>query len=301
MRVRGLVTLAAAVVFACSGLLCGGGALPAGAARYWTMNPTSGARLIAQVVHPQGYTTGRLPALVLVPGGRGDSSGFLKSTPDGSEAQQLANRGFVVVVFDPDGRGESGGTEDDNGFIHQDGLTEIIRFAATLPEVDASRIGLVSYSYGVTMATGALARYPDLAILFYLDWEGPANRNDTGGCDADKLGHLQGRPCDDEAFWSEREASTFILSINVPYLRLQSRVDHVQPDNDHALLLIANATAAEYGGNGQSPWTRLNDLAPNRVYTVQTPPWLPAKDLNLQIAVGDYALELLALFAPSGG
>jgi len=25
------------------------------------------------------------------------------------------------------------------------------------------------------------------------------------------------------------------------------------------------------------------------------------KDMNLQIAVGDYAFELLALFAPSGG
>jgi hypothetical protein len=301
MRVRVLVTLAVAVGFAFSGLLRGSEALPAGAARYWATNPTSGASLLAKVIHPQGYTTGRLPALVLVPGGRGDSSGFLKSTPGGSEAQQLASRGFVVVVFDPDGRGESGGAEDDNGFIHQDGLAEIIRWAAALPEVDASRIGLVSYSYGVTMATGALARYPDLPILFYLDWEGPANRNDTGGCDADKLGHLQGHPCDDEAFWSEREASTFIFSIDVPYLRLQSRIDHVQPDIDHAILLVANATAVEYGGHGRSPWTRLNDLAPNRVYTEETPPWLPAKDLNLQIAVGDYALELLAQFAPSGG
>ncbi|MEI6171087.1 MAG: hypothetical protein WCQ45_01215, partial [bacterium] len=97
------------------------------------------------------------------------------------------------------------------------------------------------------------------------------------------LGHLQGRPCTDEALWSEREASTFILSIDVPYLRLQSRIDHVQPDIDHAILLVANATAEEYGGHGRSPWTRLNDLAPNRVYTVQNPPWLPVKDMNLQI------------------
>jgi hypothetical protein len=301
IRVRGLVTRAAAVVFACTGLLCGGVAVAADAGRVEVTNPTSGASLLVQVTHPRGYVEGRLPALVLVPGGRGDSSGFLKSTPGGSEAQQLADCGFVVIVFDPDGRGESGGTEDDNGFIHQDGLAEIIRFTAALPEVDAARIGLVSYSYGVTMATGALARYPDVPILFYIDWEGPANRNDTGGCDADKLGHLQGHPCTDEAFWSEREAATFILSIDVPYLRLQSRIDHVQPDIDHAILLIANATAEEYGGYGHSPWTRLNDLAPNRVYPEGTSPWLPAKDLNLQIAVGGYALELLVLFAPSGG
>lgn len=274
------------------------GLAAAGADRTWVENPASGADLLVQVIHPASYTGGRIPALVLVPGGRADSSGFLKPTPGGSDAQQLANRGFVVVAFDPDGRGESGGTEDDNGYVHQDGLAAVIRFAASLSEVDAARIGLVSYSYGVTMATGALARHPDLPILFYVDWEGPADRNDTGGCDADKLGHLQGHPCSDEAFWSEREAATFILSIGVPYQRLQSRVDHVQPDIDHAILLLANATAEEYGGHGHAPWTRMNDLSPNRVYTTVNPPPLPARDLNLQAAVGDYALELVSRFAP---
>jgi hypothetical protein len=150
------------------------------------------------------------------------------------------------------------------------------------------------------MATGALARYPDLPILFYIDWEGPANRDDTGGCDAARLGHLRDHACDDEAFWSEREASTFIRLIRVPYQRLQSRIDHVQPDLNHALLLVANATAAEYGGGGQSPWTRLNDFTPNQVYGDTNPPRWPPKDLNLQAAVGDVALELLARFAPAG-
>ncbi len=288
------------VVTAClaAGLITG--LVVAGADRYGVQNPASGVDLLVQVIRPVAYTGGRFPALVLVPGGRGDSSGFLRPTPGGSEAQQLADRGFVVVVFDPDGRGESEGMEDDNGTVHQDGLAAVIRFAAALPEVDAARVGLVSYSYGVTMATGSLARHPDLTVLFFIDWEGPANRNDTGGCDADKLGHLQGHPCTDEAFWSEREASTFMLSIDVPYQRLQSRIDHVQPDIDHALLLVANATSAEFGGHGRSPWSRLNDLPPNRVYTDANPPPLPAKDLNLQIAVGDYAVALLTLFAPSG-
>ncbi len=273
-------------------------ALAPDAERFWVTNPTSEAGLLVQVVRPLGGTL-PLPALVLVPGGRGDSSGFLAARAGASDADVLAARGFVVVVFDPDGRGESEGSENDNGFVHQDGLAAVIRFAAALSGVDSARMGLVSYSYGVTMATGALARYPDLPILFYIDWEGPANRDDTGGCDADRLGHLKGRPCDDEAFWSEREASTFIRSIRVPYQRLQSRIDHVQPDLDHALLLVANATAAEYGGGGQSPWTRLNDLTPNQVFGDTNPPRWPPKDLNLQATVGDVALELLARFAPA--
>lgn len=264
----------------------------------WAENPTSGARLFVEIVRPSRYAGGTLPGLILVPGGRGDSSTFLRPTPGGSEAQEIADHGFVVVVFDPDGRGRSEGVEDDNGFVHQDGLAAIIRFAACLPEIDPARLGLVSYSYGVTMAMGALARHPDLPILFYIDWEGPANRSDTGGCDASRRGHLQDHSCTDEEFWSQREASTFALSLAVPYLRLQSRLDHVQPDVEHALLLIANTTAVASGGRGRCPWTRLNDLEPNRVYSDTAPPTFPAKDLNLQVLVGDYALELLDLFQP---
>ncbi|MFQ6102299.1 MAG: alpha/beta hydrolase family protein [Anaerolineae bacterium] len=261
---------------------------------YWITSPTSSARLYVQVMHPQNWGGEALPTLVLVPGGSGDSSNFLDSP---RKTQALTDEGFVLVVFDPDGRGHSEGVEDDDGYVHQDGLAEIIRFAATLPEVDAEQIGLVSYSYGVTMAAGALARYPDLPVRFFIDWEGPANRNDTGGCDEAKTGHLQGHPCDDEDFWREREAATFALQLQVPYQRLQSEQDHVQPDNEHALLMIANATAEVYGGHGRAPWTRLNDLAPNTVYTVDAPPpMIPeGEDQRLEALIACYANELLRL------
>ncbi len=266
---------------------------------YWLANPTSGARLFVQVVHPQDWDGGPLPTLVLVPGGSGDSSGFLKPP---SEAQRLADAGLTIVVFDPDGRGHSEGVEDDDGYIHQDGLAAVIRFAATLPEVDAECIGLVSYSYGITMAAGALARHPDLPVLFLIDWEGPANRNDTGGCDEAHTGHLQGHPCDDEDFWREREAATFALHLQIPYQRLQSEKDHAQPDNNHALLMIANATAEEYGGHGVALWTRLNNLEPNTVYTAAAPPSMLSEQEaeRLTSLVIRYALELFALFAPAG-
>ena len=73
---------------------------------------------------------------------------------------------------------------------------------------------------------------------------------------------------------------------------------HAQPDVDHALFLIANATSEEYGGHGQAPWTRLNDLEPNRVYTQESLPALPPGGGILQRRIGDIALELVALFAP---
>lgn len=145
------------------------------------VNPTGETRLAVQVILPQAYDGTPLPALVLVPGGAGDSSGFIKAPPGKpSKAQMMADKGGAIVVFDPDGRGLSEGIDDDNGHLQQDGLAAVIEYAATLPDVDESRIGLVSYSYGVTMAAGALARYPSLPVLFLIDWEGPANRNDTG-------------------------------------------------------------------------------------------------------------------------
>ena len=245
---------------------------------YWVKNPTSGVDLYVEILTPDNWDGNPLPTLVLIPGGSGDSSHFTESPQN---TARLLDAGYALIVFDPDGRGNSSGEEDNNGFTHQDGLAAIVTYAADLPQVDEARIGLVSYSYGITMASGALARHPEMPIRFLIDWEGPATRDDTGGCDADKLGHLTGYACDDEEFWREREAAGFALKIEVPYLRLQTEIDHVQPDNNHALLMINNATSEAYGGHGRAPWTRLNDLPINQVYDLNDPPQLIPEDRSV--------------------
>ncbi|MCX7609111.1 MAG: hypothetical protein N2049_07845, partial [Anaerolineales bacterium] len=144
---------------------------------YTVTNPASGAALYVGVFYPANWDgQTRLPALALIPGGNGDSGSFLRRSPKGSTVDIVNQAGYVAVIFDPDGRGKSGGKENYNGFIHQDGLAEVIRFAATLPGIDPANIGLVTYSYGITMGAGALARHPDLPVKFLIDWEGPANR-----------------------------------------------------------------------------------------------------------------------------
>jgi pimeloyl-ACP methyl ester carboxylesterase len=179
----------------------------------------------------------------------------------------------MVVVFDPDGRGRSDGEEDNNGFIHQDALAAVIRYAADHPLSDDQGIGLVSYSFGITMSSGALARHPDLPVLFLIDWEGPADRNDTGACDEAGVGHLGDvASCSDEVFWAEREAQTFIGQVPFPYLRLQSEVDHVQPDVGHAIRMVNAAVS------GASTWVRLNELPVNQTYDPNSPPPLLSED-----------------------
>jgi pimeloyl-ACP methyl ester carboxylesterase len=258
---------------------------------YTVTNPSSGAALYVAVFYPAGWDgQTKLPTLVLVPGGSGNSGAFLKQNPSGSTVDVINQAGYAAVIFDPDGRGKSGGTENYNGFIHQDGLAEVIRFAAALPGVDSANIGLVTYSYGITMGAGALARHPDLPVKFLIDWEGPANRDDTGGCDAAQTGHLkQVASCTDEAFWSEREASSFIGQIRVPYQRIQSQKDHVQPDNAHAILMVNNAVS------GGVPWVRLNNETPNQTYDPNNPPaMLPDNVLDRQQDrfIVEYAAEL---------
>lgn len=248
---------------------------------YWVTNPSSGARLYVQLVRPTGGGTGPWPTLLLVPGGTG--------TIQAGAAQRLAREGFLVVVFDPDGRGRSQGSEDYNGFVGQDGLAAVARAAATLPEVDTDRFGIVSYSYGVTMATGALARHSDLPVDFYIDWEGPVSRfYTTVGCTGTK-GNIQWQPCSNDAWWAEREALTFIGQIRLPYQRIQSQKDHVQPENRHAIEIVNAAVAAGL------PWVRLNDNPPNQTYDPANPPaMLPeAQDKRLEEIIAEYARYII--------
>jgi dipeptidyl aminopeptidase/acylaminoacyl peptidase len=260
--------------------------IPAGAAQtYSVTNPTTNAKLYVQVFAPQD-TSKKYPALVLVPGGTGDSKAFT------DDAMQMASVGIVAITFDPDGRGKSTGQEDYNGHKQQDGLAAVVRFAATLSNVDAQKIGVATYSYGITMGSGALARHSDLPVKFLIDWEGPADRNYTSGCQpADGRGDkIKWQPCSDNAWWSEREAVNFIgtLRVRVPYLRIQSEKDHVQPNNAHAVDMI---NAAIKGG---VPWVRLNDYPPNQTYDPKSPPQMFPEQMDRQLAqtVIRYAREL---------
>ncbi len=258
---------------------------------YWVTNPGSQAKLFVEVIHAPDWDQTPQPALVLIPGGLGTGGSLVE------EARIFAARGFSVVVFDPDGRGRSQGVENWNGFLQQDGLEAVVRFAQQLPEVKNGNVGLISFSYGVTMTTGMLARYPDSGVRFYIDWEGPVDRYDTtttaqGECQVD-ASKQQWKPCEDEAFWSEREALTFMSNVKVPaYQRVQSETDHVQPDVTHAIRIINAAV------NAGIEWVRLNDYPTNQKYDEMEPPQMfpESMDKTRNKRIGDYAVELMEQF-----
>jgi|GEM_PF-3368925 len=169
------------------------------------------------------------------------------------------------------------GWEERLGHAGQDVVHLVLKRLFSLSEVDTQNAGIVTFSFGVVGATGALARHPDLAVKFLIDWEGPSGPQNLRWVPP---GHkiVRNHPASDEAFWKERTASEFIKKVRCRYLRVQSETDHVQVlgQNQHAIEMLNNAT------RGLCPWTRCNDNPPNIAYDEKRPEnekskWLPGK------------------------
>lgn len=227
----------------------------------WIKNPSTSDRQSVRIYEAEGNN---LPLVVLVPGGTGDGSDFEKQG-NNSDANRLAAEGFVVIVYSPLGTGESEGELNYQGFDDQDGLAAIIAAGKKLDNVKQDNIGLASFSYGVTGATGVLARYPDLEIKYYSDWEGPASRKTTTfGCKANRQQTKESAPgsfsCTDNDHWVEREASAFIQKAAVDfYWRIQQKKDHAQKSYEHTLEMMQAAA-------DNIPWVKLNDGEVNAEY-----------------------------------
>lgn len=259
-------------------------------------NPASGIDLFAHIHRPTTFDrAATYPAVLLVPGGNDPGTWFDRD----DVAQSYADLGCIVMHFDPDGRGRSTvcGTfteENYNGFVQQEGLRAALKALIDLPETDDCNIGVMSRSYGITMAAGVLGRFPSLNVKYLIDWEGPATRADT----EQPNGHV---PSGDEAWWFQREPVNFIDDYRGYYLRVQSEVDHVQPDNNHAIILNNRATNTAFGGDGSCGWTRVNGESvwttntSNTVWSPADPPEWLAEELSTEMVLREFMLEMAAM------
>jgi len=246
-------------------------------------NPSSGAELFTYLDLPEG--DGPFPMIMLIPGGA--NSGTSNFADDQKLLDSFLDEGIAVAYFDPDGRGKSSGEENLNGFAGQDGLYAVTQALIESGYIDTEEMGLLSYSYGITLSTGMLARYAEAQPYeWYIDWEGPSAREyTTVGCEnSDKSTALKSTPCDDNEYWAEREAVTFLADILVPYWRIQGEQDHVQGNNEHAIAAINAAY------NGSSPWTRINNEDPNQNFSMENEPEYLGK--TSRIFALEAALEL---------
>lgn len=255
----------------------------------------SGNRVYGMIRRPDPAVYPKLSfvAVVMIPGGLGP--GRLDAL--GTEARILAESGMVVVCFNAEGRVSnhpddiaSEGTEDFNGFRHQDGLAKLLQYVISLDYVIPDNVGIRTLSYGITMAAGCVGRYPEIPVKYIVDGEGPSNSFVTAHEPwalysppshphhnryeqvYEILGHhsiYRDPSPENQAFWSEREADEFIGRFRGRYLRLQAEWDHAQPPSmpaeipmfhqppawwqcKHATDMVNAAVA------GGVPWARVN-------------------------------------------
>ena len=229
-------------------------------------------------------------------GGSGNSEEFVKSgSGRDAPAELIASNALAVIAYDALGVGRSQGDQDYQGFADQDGLAAIVSAGKALDGVDEQTVGLASFSYGVTSAVGVLARYPELGISFYSDWEGPSSRfYTTVGCGASgrykELTSPAIRDCQDVDYWFEREAEALMKGVSglFYYWRIQEENDHVQSTYGHTVEML---TAAQFAG---IPWFRVNNGEVNRVYDEGDVPTVPNANHYVEYVI-PHILEMIRL------
>ncbi len=98
-----------------------------------------GITLVADMYTPRN-ATGKLPAIAV-----SGPFGAVKEQSSGLYAQQLAERGFLTIAFDPSFTGESGGMPRRvaSPDINTEDFSAAVDFLSVQPNVDADRIGIL--------------------------------------------------------------------------------------------------------------------------------------------------------------
>ena len=118
----------------------------------------AGIRLAGTVIVPEGE--GPHPAAVLVHGAAGGQRDFNRLF-----AGPMLDAGVAVLIYDKAGHGESAGDGDPSIFDQAEAASAALDLLASLPEVDAARVGLAGFSNGGWSVPIVAARRPDVAFL----------------------------------------------------------------------------------------------------------------------------------------
>lgn len=119
-----------------------------------------GVTLAADLYAPRG-AEGRLPAVAV-----SGPFGAVKEQASGFYAQQLAERGFLTLAFDPSFTGESGGRPRRvaSPDINTEDFSAAVDFLSVLPEADPDRIGILGICGFGGFALNAAANDPRIKV-----------------------------------------------------------------------------------------------------------------------------------------
>ncbi|MCD8122327.1 MAG: dienelactone hydrolase family protein [Clostridiales bacterium] len=162
---------------------------------------------------------------------------------------ELARRGYVAVGVDMYGMGESEALSDEEWLTQGRGLYDAVRYAVSLPYVDANRISLLGYSRGGRAAGEALqCDNAELNVVkaIFLIHSDPIVRNDDGYADvygARDVAVLADK--NDEFFFSEKanDNGTYSHDTNRYAANLSSPAQYVINNSAQAFLYFGEDPA----------------------------------------------------------
>ena len=119
-----------------------------------------GAKLAGTVITPRSAPGLKLPAAVVIHGAAGGQRDFCRLF-----VRPLLDAGVAVLIYDKAGHGESEGDGDPTIFEQADAASAGMDLLASLPDIDARRIGLAGFSNGMWAAPILAARRTDVAFM----------------------------------------------------------------------------------------------------------------------------------------
>lgn len=140
-----------------------------------------GITLAADMYKPKG-ATGKLPAIAV-----SGPFGAVKEQAAGLYAQEMAERGFLTIAFDPSFTGESGGmprymTSPD---INTEDFSAAVDYLVTNPEVDLRKVGIIGICGWGGIAINAAAADPRIKATLASTMYDMSRVNANGYFDAD--------------------------------------------------------------------------------------------------------------------
>lgn len=140
-----------------------------------------GIPLAADQYKPKG-AGGKLPAIAVA-----GPFGAVKEQASGLYAQQMAERGFLTIAFDPSFTGESGGeprfmTSPD---INTEDFNAAVDYLVTNPDVDPERVGIIGICGFGGLAVNAAAADPRIKATLSSTMYDMSRVNANGYFDAD--------------------------------------------------------------------------------------------------------------------
>lgn len=141
-----------------------------------------GVTLAADLYRPKGAVDEKLAAIVV-----SGPFGAVKEQSSGLHAQELAERGFLTIAFDPSFTGESGGFPRNvaSPDINTEDFSAAVDYLSTCADVDPERVGILGICGWGGMAVNAAANDPRIKATVASTMYDISRVNANGYFDAD--------------------------------------------------------------------------------------------------------------------